>query len=72
VIWLVSEMLNPGRMAVRTYEVGGDDLNRRVAESKFAKWPKFAKYKIGHVALQGDHGDPCFANIKLRPLPAKP
>jgi hypothetical protein len=50
------------------YEIGSDDFNERVAKSKFAKWPKFAKYAIGHIALQGDHGDICFANIKLRPL----
>jgi CubicO group peptidase (beta-lactamase class C family) len=53
------------------YEIGSDDWNRRVAASKFAKWPKFAKYAVGHIALQGDHGDVCFANIKLRELPAK-
>jgi hypothetical protein len=53
------------------YEIGSDDFNQRVAKSKFASWPKFAKYKIGHITLQGDHGDICFANIKLRPLPAK-
>ena len=35
------------------------------------RWPKFAKYEHGHIALQGDHGDICFANIKLWPLPAK-
>ena len=53
------------------YQIGSDDWNRRVAGTKFNKWPKFAKYKIGHIALQGDHGDVCFTNIKLRPLPAK-
>lgn len=53
------------------YEIDSEDFNQRVAKSKFASWPKFAKYKLGHIALQGDHGDICFANIKLRPLPAK-
>jgi CubicO group peptidase (beta-lactamase class C family) len=53
------------------YEIGSADWLRRVAETKFAKWPKFAQFKVGHIALQGDHGDVCFANIKLRPLPAK-
>ena len=53
------------------YVLGSADFNARVAKSKFATWPKFAKYKIGHIALQGDHGDISFANIKLRPLPAK-
>lgn len=54
-----------------TYEIGSDDWNRRVAASKFSKWPKFAKYSVGHIALQGDHGDVCFTNIKIRPLPTK-
>jgi hypothetical protein len=53
------------------YRIGSDDWNRRVAGSKFNKWPRFAKYKAGHIALQGDHGDVCFTNIKLRPLPAE-
>lgn len=54
------------------YEIGSDDWNQRVAKAKFAKWPKFAAYKTGHVALQGDHGNVCFANVKLRPLAAPP
>jgi hypothetical protein len=33
--------------------------------------PNFAKNKKGHIALQGDHGNVCYANIKLLPLPAK-
>ena len=53
------------------YEIGSDDWNRRVAASKFAKWPGFAKNAQGHIALQGDHGDVCFANIKLLPVPGK-
>lgn len=53
------------------YEIGSADWNQRVANTKFAKWPKFAQFKIGHIALQGDHGDVSFANIKIRPLPGK-
>jgi hypothetical protein len=53
------------------YDIGSDDWNERVAKSKFGKMPKFAKNTKGHLALQGDHGNVCFANIKLRPLPAK-
>jgi hypothetical protein len=53
------------------YEIGSDDWNRRVAKSKFAKWPKFAKNACGHIALQGDHGDVCFANVKLLPIRQK-
>jgi hypothetical protein len=54
------------------YEIGSEDWNQRVAASKFAKCPKFAQYKIGYIALQGDHGDVCYTNIKLRPLAASP
>lgn len=50
------------------YEIGSEDWNQRLAKSKFAKMPKFAKNTTGHISLQGDHGNVCFANIKLRPL----
>jgi len=53
------------------YEIGSADFNQRVAATKFAKWPKFAKYAKGHINLQGDHGGVSFANIKILPLPAK-
>jgi hypothetical protein len=53
------------------YEIGSDDWNRRVAHSKFGRMPKFARNKKGHIALQGDHGNVCFASIKLKPLAAK-
>jgi hypothetical protein len=53
------------------FELGSDDFKSRVAASKFGRMPKFAKNKSGHIALQGDHGNVCFANIKIKPLPAK-
>jgi hypothetical protein len=53
------------------YDLGSDDWNQKLAKSKFAKMPKFAKNTTGHISIQGDHGNICFANIKLRPLPAK-
>lgn len=52
------------------YVIGSDDFNARVAKSKFAKMPKFAKVDKGHLALQGDHGQVSFRNIKIRALPA--
>lgn len=55
-----------------TYVLGSDDFNARVAKSKFAKMPLFAKSKSGRIALQGDHGQISFRNIKVRPLPATP
>lgn len=53
------------------YEIGSDDWNQRVAKSKFRKMPKFGKMKTGHIAIQGDHGNICFANIKVLPLKAE-
>jgi hypothetical protein len=51
------------------YEIGSDDWNRRIAESKFADWEHFAKYRKGHIGLQ-DHKDPVwFRNIRIRNLP---
>ena len=51
------------------FVVGSDDWNRRVAESKFAKFAAFGKAGRGHIALQ-DHGDEvAFRSIKVRPLP---
>lgn len=54
------------------YVLGSEDFNARVAKSKFAKMPKFAKTGHGRIALQGDHGQVAFRNIKVRPIvPAK-
>jgi hypothetical protein len=53
------------------YVLGSDDFKARVAKSKFAKMPFFAKATSGFIALQGDHGSVSFRNIKIRPLPAK-
>ncbi len=52
------------------YVLGSEDFNARVARSKFAKMPGFAKFDRGHIALQGDHGQVSFRNIKIRPIPA--
>jgi hypothetical protein len=50
------------------YVLGSEDFQNRVANSKFAKMPLFAKSNVGYIALQGDHGQVSFRNIKLRPL----
>jgi len=48
------------------YDIGSADWAERVAASKFADWPHFARYRRGHIALQ-DHGDKVwFRNIRLR------
>jgi len=50
------------------YVLGSEDFNRRVARSKFASMPGFAKATSGYIALQGDHGSVIFRNIKIRPI----
>ena len=53
------------------YGLGSDDFKQRVAKSKFAKMPLFAKADSGYIALQGDHGQISFRNIKVRPIETK-
>ena len=50
------------------YRKGSDDWDKRVAASKFSRFPKFGKATKGHISLQ-DHGNPvAFRNIKIREL----
>lgn len=53
------------------YKLHSADFNDRVAKSKFGKMPTFAKYDLGSIALQGDHGQVSFRNIKVRPIVMK-
>ncbi len=49
-------------------EIGSDDWNRRMAQSKFREMPAFATKRAGHIVLQ-DHGDPVwYRNIRVRRL----
>ena len=50
------------------YVLGSDDFKQRVAKSKFGRMPLFAKFDKGYIALQGDHGEVSFRNIKIRPV----
>jgi hypothetical protein len=50
------------------YQLGSADFKSRVAKSKFSKMPLFAKFDRGYIALQGDHGEVSFRNIKIRPI----
>lgn len=52
------------------YVMGSDDFKQRVSASKFSKMPLFAKSGAGYLALQGDHGQVSFRNLKIRPIPA--
>jgi len=59
-----------GKLMVKC-KIGSDDWNERLAKSKFADWPKFAKNREGHVALQ-DHNDPVwYRNIRIKRLSEK-
>jgi hypothetical protein len=50
-------------------EIGSADWNAKVAASKFAEWPGFAKAQRGRIGLQ-DHEDRVeFRNIRIRVLP---
>lgn len=53
------------------YVLGSEDFKARVAKSKFSSMPLFAKSNTGYIALQGDHGQVSFRNIKVRPIEAK-
>jgi hypothetical protein len=50
------------------YVLGSEDFDKRVADSKFARMRRFAKTHKGYIALQGDHGEVSFRNIKVRPI----
>ncbi|MEQ8638288.1 PQQ-dependent sugar dehydrogenase [Gimesia maris] len=52
------------------FDKGSADWNKRVAASKFSKYPSFGKPTKGHICLQ-DHNDlVSFRNIKIREIPA--
>lgn len=50
------------------YVLGSQDFQDRVAKSKFGSMPMFGKMPRGVIALQGDHGEIAFRNIKLRKI----
>lgn len=50
------------------YVLGSEDFQQRVAASKFSRMPLFAKPSAGYIALQGDHGQVSFRNIKIRSI----
>ncbi|MEO6181521.1 MAG: DUF1080 domain-containing protein [Verrucomicrobiota bacterium] len=52
------------------YVLGSEDFKTRVARSKFGDMPLFAKSGIGYLALQGDHGQVSFRNIKIHSVKA--
>ena len=52
------------------YVLHSDDFNGRVAKSKFGRMANFAKFDLGFIGLQGDHGSVSFRNIKIYPITA--
>ncbi len=54
-----------------TFKIGSPDWDEHVSKSKFASMKNFAKSPAGHIALQGDHGQVSFRNIKIRPIESK-
>ncbi len=50
------------------YDLDSPEFKERVAKSKFATMPLFAKSHTGRIALQGDHGMVAFRNIKIRQI----
>lgn len=60
--------LNLNGMRYYRFRLGSDDWNKKVAASKFSKFPEFGKAETGHLILQ-DHGNEvAYRNIKIRPL----
>lgn len=50
------------------YVLNSDDFKARVKKSKFAEFPKFGLVGKGTLAIQGDHGNVSFRNIKIRTI----
>tara|TARA_B100000029_G_scaffold405938_1_gene406454 strand:- start:4186 stop:5535 length:1350 start_codon:yes stop_codon:yes gene_type:complete len=51
-----------------SYEIGNDEWQHRVTDSKFSELPLYGQSRRGHIAIQ-DHGDPIwFRNMRIRTL----
>ncbi len=61
------EQWQNGRKLLET-EVGTNEWNKLIAESKWKEYPDFGKAKKGHIVLQ-DHGNRVwFRNIRIKEL----
>ncbi len=52
-------------------EIGSEDWNKRIAQSKWKDVPTYAREKKGHIDLQFHGDEVAFRNIKIRPLTEK-
>lgn len=60
--------LNLNGVRYYRFQLGSDDWNKKVAASKFSKYPEFAAADEGHIVLQ-DHGNEvAYRNVKIRRL----
>lgn len=50
------------------FVIDSPEFWKRVEESKFVRYPMFAKSKVGSIGIQGDHGVVSFRNVKIRPI----
>ncbi|MCP5021353.1 MAG: DUF1080 domain-containing protein [bacterium] len=50
------------------YEKGSADWVKRVAGSKWSRWPAYGTTDTGHLAIQGDHGTVWYRNLRVREL----
>lgn len=57
---------------VVSYELGTEELQRLIAESKFKDMPRFAQEKRGSIGLQHHGQEVWFRNIRIRELAAAP
>jgi len=49
-------------------EIGSDDWNERLAESKFKDWERFGKNSKGHIAFQENGDEIWYRNIRVKEM----
>ncbi len=62
----VQQFLNGTKVV--DYVKGSPDWTERVAKSKWVKWPHYCTTSTGHLAIQGDHGNVWYKNMRVREL----
>ncbi|MFG0318460.1 MAG: family 16 glycoside hydrolase [Planctomycetota bacterium JB042] len=66
--WAITHFLNG--FVVCALDLASEEGRRRIAESKFAEWPVFAKARRGAIVLQ-DHGNEVrYRSVKVREIDA--